>query len=462
MRAVIIGTDLLYDKDKNLRVLEINSNIGIHSKALDLLDWEGFKKFLIEKNIKNVHLLYSYFNIVGEYEKGFHVKLEQIVSELNINYIPHFSTTPDISPIIDDTDGDLVLRLTYDSNAMIDKYYTSDKIKFLQLINEKPYSANYYYNSTLNEEFNFDGLNDVYENINSVPNYIEKRRFPHNKMNLFKFDTKEDIDLHKEMISYQSYLQEFYYNSKNVIKNKMSVIRSVDFLYGDNLDVFHFGMYKTTGQIPFDIFTTEYNIDKSMTQKSLDMWLSKPHQWDSFNYFLDQNSFIIDSNDRQIGVSNIYNNSLLKTMEFKWISDIDKDFHIEVNKGNFGEGTDFRLSCDFIVGVIGRYIVGIFFEIELENGIVWEDLISSIILTERNDEIKFKNIKNLELGDCIVLFCNKEKKLKKQKIKNIKPTFKQRQIYSIDSDYSNLFLPVVDEKNELSLIQYSAGGSKPV
>jgi len=66
------------------------------------------------------------------------------------------------------------------------------------------------------------------------------------------------------------------------------------------------------------------------------------------------------------------------------------------------------------------------------------------------------------LGDCIVLFCNKEKKLKKQKIKNIKPTFKQRQIYSIDSDYSNLFLPVVDEKNELSLIQYSAGGSKPV
>jgi hypothetical protein len=463
MKAVVIGTDLLYDKDGNLRVLEINSNIGIHTKAVDLLKWDNFKSFLVNNKIKKVHLIYSYFNIVGEYETGFHTKLKQVVSDMGLVYVEHFTNTVNISPTIKDTNDSLILRLSFDSKAMIDKYYTSDKIKFLNLIRDKDYNANYYYNSNLNDDFNFDGIISLYENAGFIPNYIEKKRFPHNKMNLFKFTDSQQLEFYKENTSFQNYLQEFYYNPKNLVKNKMGVIRSVDFLYGSSLDIFHFGMYKTTGHIPFNIFPTDYNSDGSMKQSSLDMWLSKPHQWDNFNYFLDESSFMIGKNNEKMGVSDISANSSLKTISFNWVSDIDNNFHIQVNNGNLNEDLkNISVSNEFISGLIGRYIGSVFFEIQLESGVCWEDLVSTIILTEKFGKTTFKTIKNLELGDSVVLFCNKRHTLLSHKIKKITPIFKQKQIFSIESPNSNFFLPIIDEESNLSLIQYSSGGSKPV
>lgn len=464
MKSVLIGTDLLYDKEENLRVLEINSNIGIHTKSISLLNWDSFVFFLQEKNIKNVHLIYGYINIVGEYRDGFQEKMKQVVNQIGLNYYEHIITTPDVVPHIIDNDETLIIRLSFDAKALIDKFYTADKIKFLNIIKEKPYGCNYFYNSSLSLDFNYDGLNTLYKNESFVPNYIEKKRYPHNKMNLFQFKNQEQLNYYKDNSTYQTYLQEFYFNNKNLIKNKMSVIRSVDMIFGDNLDVFHFGMYKTSGQIPFNIFPTEYNEDGSMKQKSLDMWFSKSHVWDNYNYFLDNSSLILDQNGNKLGVNEIEPNILLKTIDFDWISEKNSsEFHIELHTGSYNnDKNSFLIDSNYVSSLIGRYIGGIFFKITLQNGLEWEDLVSSVVLVEENDKTYFKKIKNLNTNNNIVLYSNKENKIFTNKIEKIIPIFKQKQIYSLETNESDLYLPVVDNNNEFSIIKYNEGGSKPV
>ena len=42
MKGVIIGTDLLQNDNGDVKVLEINSNVGIYQDSIDYFDFDGF------------------------------------------------------------------------------------------------------------------------------------------------------------------------------------------------------------------------------------------------------------------------------------------------------------------------------------------------------------------------------------------------------------------------------------
>lgn len=447
MRSVIVGTDFLKDKNGDMKILEVNTNTGIHTSALDYLNWDEFELFLKNHGINEIVLLYGYENIVGTYYNGFHDRLEKFCNTIGIRYLEVFN--PQYIGDVEDLDNRLILRLSYDGESLFDRMYATDKINFLKIIQGKKYAPNYYYHEYDGSEFNHDDLTDNYQNSDVIPTYISKKRFPTNKMKLYKpkdMNSLKDIKLQMDDLTY---LQEFYHNKENFINNKISVIRTLDIVY-DNLKVFHFGSYKTSGNIPNNQWDTVYDKDDMMYTYCFNMWLSKPHEWDSFNYFFDDNEQVLSFGETPF------------SLKFDWIDDIQNNFHPEMNTFTGDLNSTISSYVVPVGGYISREVGAPFIKIKTEQG-EWEDLSSSVLFIKegKTDEYKFKYVKDIVPNDYVVMYDSINRSTMLNKILSISLEFKVKKIYSIHSNLSHFFLPMKGTLNNY-LIQYNPSGAKPV
>jgi hypothetical protein len=76
--------------------------------------------------------------------------------------------------------------------------------------------------------------------INS-PNVILKSRYPNYDSKvypeLYQLNSVDELNTLKESLNGNYYLQEFINNSNNQHEDKNGIIRSIDIIYGSNLDV---------------------------------------------------------------------------------------------------------------------------------------------------------------------------------------------------------------------------------
>jgi hypothetical protein len=483
MKALIIGTDFLKDSDGNLRIIETNTNVGVHNEMTPGLDWTSFKQLLIDNSISKLHFIYTEGNLIASSEllNAFDTttsnvsmadKMGEIMAELGGTYESHIVAKNSITiPFIEDADDTLIIRTSYDTTAIVDEEYTKDKVNFHRLISGQEYSTKIYYHSDTDTSLNIDNLTELHLTDGDAPNYVIKTRAPHttdyiNYPKFCKVTSIENLESLKNSLTNLEFIEEFHLNNQNFINNKIGAIRSLDILYGPTLSCLHLGSYMATSAIKNDQWETEYDENGFMSQKSRLLWMTKGPNYRKITngYIMDDDTPIIYGDGSLKYPNEILENDVVKTLTLPWVPENESDesgnplYISGINSGSFAEDLNtFATGSSSIIAMGSETKEALMIKVTLENGIVYEDLPNSDMLIEEYDTLRttFKITNKFRINDSIVLFDYNANTLVKSKITDLEIVYSSRTIYDLDVETNDIFLPVADENLGLSFVQHN-------
>lgn len=483
MKALILGTDLLKDSNGTLRIIETNTNVDVHNDIVPNLNWTLFKQFLIDNSITKVHFIYTDGNLIKSQNKlnkfdnvtiniSLKDKMSEIMNELSGTFefheVPKNSVTV---PYIEDAADVLIIRTSYDTTAMLDEEYAKDKVNFHRLISNQTFSTNIYYHSDLDVSLNVDTLTSLHITEGDAPNYIVKTRQPHVDHNdypkAYKINSLENLQTLKNSLSENEFMEEFHQHSENFVNDKIGVIRSLDILYGSNLDCLHLGSYIMTSTVKHNQWETTYDSDGKMSQQSRPLWLTKYSKIPFTSYILDNDTPIITADGSLKYPSELLLGDNLKSIGLEWVSPEDSvdengipTFLVGIDSGSFANDLEtFNVGTSSIVDMQQKNVETLMIQVTLENGVIYEDLATSIMVIEKYDTLVtiFEPTNKFRINDSIVFFDYINNTLTKSKITNLDIVFVNRTIYNIDVAIIDTFLPIADTTLGISFIQHNDG-----
>ena len=304
MRGTLIGSDYL-KQGNEVKFLEINTNIGIHPEGINHLETGSLMALLTGSNITEFHFIHSGNDSNGKKDTNpeykFAISLSSSLAKHNISYHDYEVAEGAITvPYIEDSDDKFILRQSYDNTAIIDSSYAADNFEFFDLMNGSNYSPKLYMSSSI-DDIDIDTL-DVIATGSTHPNIVIKSRYPSYDHEiypkLYKYtDTssiaQDLIDL-KTNCEEDYLIQEFVNDDSNITDGRWSVIRGVDILYGDNLDILHLGGYKTTSFLDLNAWSTTFSGSSTVLDKKSKM------KYNSKAMITDQNIYHTDLESRML------------------------------------------------------------------------------------------------------------------------------------------------------------------
>jgi len=249
MRAVILGTDFVYDKNGNLKPIETNTNAGWEFATLE------------EENEKLDLSVFGDFFTSGSFTKlvyiGSNAPLKEAFQNFclsgSIEFEPFTTSQGSITvPYIEDKPDTLIIRSAYDTTAIIDSEYCADKVNFLNLIKDTTFGSQFAYINESGSVINNITVipdNGIHPNfiMKSIKPYYDKQVYP----KLFRVETQSQLDIVlsniKEMgrLSLDFLLMEFHLDQNNLYNNQIKVYRGLNMLYAPDLDSIPLGGYTT-------------------------------------------------------------------------------------------------------------------------------------------------------------------------------------------------------------------------
>lgn len=238
MKTVLIGSDFMYDKDGNLKPIEINTNANLSQNSLDTVntfDLTNLSNFIDLKGFTKI----TYIGRIMQLNS----KLKNICVSKNLDYTFLLTNETAVTiPYVEDEDNHLIIRSAYDTTALIDENYCKDKIEFMKLISQTSFSSQFAYK-------NIDGtiVNNITEIIDNGnhPNFILKSTLPSYNASeypkLLKItDLTQINDILSQLIT-GFYVVPFYFNANKLYNDHIQVLRSFDILYLPNLEAINVG-----------------------------------------------------------------------------------------------------------------------------------------------------------------------------------------------------------------------------
>ena len=242
MRTVLIGSDFMYDKDGNLKPIEINTAVGWDGiekieDDVDCLDLTSLHTFIDNNNFQTIHY-------IGHIHH-FHKTLETYYSDSSTTYEFHpVDKNAHTIPNIEDNDTTLIIRSAYDTTALVDDTYCRDKIEFMKLIESQSFSS----------QFAYKDNNNIISNITTIPdngihpNFILKSRLPGYDVDVypkfFKVTNQTELDeVISQNVTNDYFLMENYVNEEKTWNGHLKVIRSLNLLYPPTLESIQLGQY---------------------------------------------------------------------------------------------------------------------------------------------------------------------------------------------------------------------------
>jgi hypothetical protein len=321
-------------------------------------------------------------------------------------------------------------------------------------------------------ELSFDTFNTISNYTNGRPNLVKKDRYPSYDFNLYpslsKLTSDTQLNQLKTSVDNTTFLiQEFIYDDANIVNNRWNVIRSIDILYGGELDVLNMGSYKTSTFVDVDAWGDEYEVDGfTLTKKSRYTWVNKPvyNMTTDFNYHTNSESLILGStgtlinlNDLEIGnpiasinftdvdglSPNSYDTDSFRTPTRRWSSTIDQVQSTLTN------------TPSEVIGMASQAVSEIMLKITLENGVSWNELrdVNYLIQAADSNVTYFDRINTVEVGDKMVTYNKTTSELSTLTITGLEIVYDEIIGYNIDIEPSDLFL--VDITTDLFAIQHN-------
>jgi hypothetical protein len=271
MRTVLIGSDFMYDKDGNLKPIEINTNANLSQNSLDTtntFDLIELSNFIDSNSFTKI----TYIGRIMQFNYKLKVLCESKSLEYNFLITNESAVTV---PYVEDADNHLIIRSAYDTTALIDETYCKDKIEFMELISESSFGSQFAFKNINGEIINT--ITDIVDNGNH-PNFLLKSTQPaYNQAEFPKLlkiiELNQILDILNTLPT-GVYILPFYFNENKLYNNHIQVLRSFDILYLPNLQAISVGATRKfclnnitseesefTGVYLNDAFRTKYLTD---------------------------------------------------------------------------------------------------------------------------------------------------------------------------------------------------------
>lgn len=327
MRGTLIGSDYL-KQGNSVKFLEINTNIAVNREAAEWLETGSLMAVLTGSNITEFHFIHNGENSQWPPTSNPKYKFGQLLSsscaQHNISYTEYEVAQGAITvPYIEDASHKFILRQSYDNTAIIDSSYAADNFEFFELMSGSGYNPKTYLSSSLDDIY-LDSLNTV-DISGTHPNVVVKHRYPNNTNEvypkIYKFTDAASIDSDvqnlKTNLDEDYLIQEFVNDDSNIASGSWSVIRGIDILYGDNLDILHLGGYKSTSFIPLNFGTVGYiSGSKVLNKQSRAKYNSKGLGISQQYYHVDEETVILKTDNSLVSGSELVLNDDVTSVTF--------------------------------------------------------------------------------------------------------------------------------------------------
>ena len=308
MRSLLMSTDLIRKGNGDWTPTEINTNsqheISIKHKDAGAehfienfdvyFDHSQFHNFLQSNGISKI--------VIIDAKGGLDVILKSFANYYN--YEHEFVQVPDGSltvPFVEDADDTIIIRISYDTHALVDDVYARDMFEFHNLIKDEEFASPVTFNT--GAENNIDTITEFEPSIDGiVPNYLVKPRVPGYTKGMYprvyRLDTQEELDELKASLTENQFIQKYEYNEElGNVDNRVSFVRSLDLLYGSNLDVINLMMYKSINAVSTNNTLLQYDTElvegKRLNQLATTKWHPSYFLSNSQIYHFDATDYIL-------------------------------------------------------------------------------------------------------------------------------------------------------------------------
>ena len=425
---------------------------------MDYLDFDALFNVVTSNNITEFHLIYVEDASMAEYGStiyGFEDKIIEKCTELGITYTPHAVPQGSVTvPAIEDADNKFILRQAYDTSALVDSTYCADKFEFFSLMSGSSYIPKTYFSSSDDELLvdTFDGIDLTETYIH--PNLVEKARYPkYDKTmlpRLSKHTSQENFLQAKADLVENHLIQEFVGDDVNIVNGYWSVIRSIDIIYGSNLDVINMGGYTHSAIIPVSYAENEYESEGvDFNKKTRAKYINKNIRTDvaTIAYHTDEESDILMFDGSISNVSTIQAGDVIKTITFDYLTG-SHDLPSEATTTVATLSSSLTFESASLISKDSQDLSDFFVRISLSNGEVWNDTPSTGYIIEESGslETRFEFVNKLLVGDKIITINKTTSEVSKKEITGLDITFSEQTIYNLDFEDIDYFM--VDVNND--------------
>lgn len=467
MRAVVIGTDFIKDIDGSFKAIETNTNIGLDVDIASHIDSNTFTSFLLDNSIEEVHLIYTPANIEvfeeseePSRDSRFHIFLSQSICLPNgIEYVGHKLEKNSITiPQIDDADNKLIIRVSYDTTALMDDVYARDNWEFLKIMHENdPNSVPKCYINDL--DLGIDNIGGDLRDNGNHPNYCIKKRITpsDNKVypKLYKIDTIEQLENLKSSLEVDEYIQEYIYNTEELIENKVFHYRSVDLVY-NQLDSLNLYVYNKTNVAPV-VTDCDFNDDGEVEYWDRPRYVSKVLNGTneiSVRLDADATTKIVLNDNSIITADNLNVNDEVKSIHFNDVISTLKSDNWSGSYSNFSQ--NYNITSSTVIEKDTFEYYGPIINLELDNGSIFSDVPHGIIFKVINipieDSIETNVVQTqydeLSIGDSLIVLNNETNTIETKVVQNILHSFEKLEAYRINIEESDFFFSMEETENQ--------------
>ena len=454
MKATIIGSDLL-EYNGDVKVLEINTNTTIYNIGAPLLDYDALFEMLVSNSITEFHHIWTEQDAYKPNNEPFAFKqiLQEKCSENGISYqdyiVPFNSVTV---PYVEDAPNKFILRQSFDTTALVDDTYCADKFEFFNLMSGSNYIPKTFFNSP---DLSMDELDTIDVTDLSHPNVILKAKSPAYSAEEYPklmtlSDVNDLIDL-KASVDGNTLIQEFIFDESNLEENRYSIIRSIDIIYGSDLDIINMGGYRQSTIIPLSFAADEYIAGTNvLNQKSRYKYITKElGNFAKNDYHTDNDSVILKDDGTLSDVDTIQLGDFVRSIDYVDFNDNHAAKFEEGKINTFGWDSTLAQDNQTLIqtgsalnGMVSASVDTIYIRITLEDGRTWTDAPSATYYIEESGSLstRWEKVNNMYVGDKLVITDSNTSELTTVTISSLEMEHAQKVIYNLDFEPSDLFL----------------------
>lgn len=471
MKGVLIGTDFLMDVDGSFKALETNTDVSFDVKTDLYFNSEELLSLITGSSINEmVFISKSHLNyqnppkidftpdIAGQNTsnnkgslKGY---LETFCNENNVSFTyVEIDRNAITVPYVEDTPNKLIIRVSYDTTALIDDTYARDNWEFLKLMydNDSNSIPKTFINDTV---LNIDSLGTILRDNGSYPNYIIKKRFTPTDGSiwpkLMKIDSLIELDQIKLNLEVDEYIQEYIYNPNDLLDNRIKNYRSLDFIYGVDLDVMNFWIVESGNAFPIEV-ACDYDDTKNVQFWERPRFLSKVGNGQSREpvFTADETTVILKSDNTLVNVNQLTNGDVLTSFSIPSLPLDEQDFRPldwYTSYDNFFSGN--TITTTTVTNIVKTIdFIGLFNVIKTDDGLIFSDVSSVPILIKTNLPntpndyiIKFTNFGEIKVGNIVILYDIQTETLVEKNIIEKYITYEKSNAYTIDAEDIDLLV----------------------
>ena len=443
MKAVLVGTDLMYRKDGSLAPIEINTNVGWdETNRVEPLDeiWDltDLVSYINSHNIEDIVFL-----------PGTAVKIRSKLQELLPEKPIRFSLTEE-----EDLENKLIIRTQYSDEALVDSF-CRDKIGFLESIKTTSSACEYLLKTKTGFEGEITSVETGYPA--GVPNFILKYRYPnydkHVYPKLYRFNSMEELEAfaNSEAMPEDFFLMPYYFCENKLWENRrIPLIREWSFFVANSegsLDSVEIGRYtKLCGD--FDLEKVgDWNGELDITYREMflsTVWYQEPRP--SEVALLDEGDLVWMADGSWKEIKDLKVGDLVKSLEIP----AKEGFNLKNHIGNYGISVEeLESSTRYVenevtsIGTSRRFdnIVSFTFT----DGTDWNDTAYSSYPTVNDaGEVEFKVLENVAVGDKVILVSIDNLESPEFVVKEISAITVERKLlesgYTVELNGSHLFI----------------------